>query len=138
MKKLLRSLFLALFLLLLVGLQSALGCSTALGTEHYTAKIQVNACHFLIDINTADACCDNAACHRNTAPVRHLDSPEYANQIKDLLPLIIESRQQIPQSKTVSAFVQPAIRQQSMRRESATSIAPRHALAFLRTTVLLH
>lgn len=138
MKKLLRSLFPALLFLLLIGLQSAMGCSTVLGTESSTTKIRVNACHFHIDINAADPCCASAACHRNSSPLRHFDSPEYANQIKDLLPLILESRQQIPQQKTAAAFVRAATCRQDLRQEPVTSIAPRHALAFLRTTVLLH
>lgn len=138
MKKLLRSLFPALLFLLLFGLQSAMGCSTTLGTEQSTAKIQVNACHFHIDINAADPCCDSAACHRNSAPVRHFGSPEYANQIKDLLPLILESRQQVPQPKTAPALQESPPPSLSARQEPINSFAPRHALAFLRTTVLLH
>jgi hypothetical protein len=138
MKKLLRSLLPALLFMLLFGLQSAMGCTAALGTEHYSPKIQVNACHFHIDLNTAYPCCDSAACHRNSSPVRHFGSPEFANQIKDLLPLILESRQQIPQQKTALAFTQPTIDLQIVRQEPVTAFAPRHALAFLRTTVLLH
>lgn len=138
MKKLLRSLFPALLFLLLIGLQSALACSSALGTQHHAPSIQVNACHFLIDINAADVCCDNAACHHNSSRLRHFGSPEYANQIKDLFPLMIESRQQIPKQKTALAFTQPTIDLQVVRQDSVTSFAPRHALAFLRTTVLLH
>lgn len=137
MKKFLYSLLSTLLLLLLFGLQSALGCPSAPGTEHYTAPIQVNACHFHVAINPADICCDSAACHRNNAPLRHFGSPEFANQIKDLLPLILESRQQAPQSKTVTALSWPAINPQSIHHEPVTSIVPRHALAFLRTTILL-
>jgi hypothetical protein len=138
MKKLLRSLLPALLFLLLMGLQSAMGCSTALGTGHNTAKIQVNACHFHIDFNTADTCCDSAACHLNTAPLRHFGSPEYANQIKDLLPLILESRQQVPQPKTAPALQQHSIPPLMARQDPIISIVPRHALLFLRTTILLH
>lgn len=138
MKKLLRSLLPALLFLLLAGLQSAMGCSSALGTEHSTTETQVNACHFHIDFNAAEPCCDSAACHRNSSPVRHFGSPEFANRIKDLLPLILESRQQIPQQKTALVLTQPTIDLQILRQEPVTSVAPRHALAFLRTTVLLH
>ncbi len=138
MKIFLRSMFPALLLLLLTGLQPAMGCSAALGTQHNTSNIQVNACHFQFDISTPDVCCDNAACHHNSSRLRHFGSPEYANQIKDLFPLIIESRQQIPKQKPALAFTQPTIDLQVVRQESVTSFAPRHALAFLRTTVLLH
>lgn len=138
MKKLLRSLLPALLFLLLFGLQSAMGCSSALGTEHSTTKIQVNACHFQIDLSVAAPCCDSAACHRNSSPLRHLGSPEYANQIKDLLPLILESRQQVPQPKAAPDLQEHADPSLIARQEPISSFAPRHALAFLRTTVLLH
>jgi len=138
MKKLLRSLPPTLFLLLLIGLQSVLGCPTAPGAEQSTASIQVNACHFFIATDTPEPCCDSAACHRAHSPLRNLGSPEYANQIKDLLPLILESRQHQPQSKAINSFVPPAICCRNTPQPPVTSIAPRHALAFLRTTILLH
>jgi len=138
MKKLLRSLLPALFILLLIGLQSAMGCTAALGTERYSPKIQVNACHFHPDTSAAEACCDSAACHRNTSPARHFGSPELANQIKDLLPLILESRQQVPQARTAPALQDLDIIPPTVRPEPASSIAPRHSLLFLRTTILLH
>ncbi|HMB16124.1 MAG TPA: hypothetical protein VKN62_07385 [Pelovirga sp.] len=138
MKRILRALLLTLFLLLLIGLQSVMGCSSAPGTEHSTVHIQVNACHFFINNTSADTCCDSTACHRSHSPLQNFGSPEYANQIKNLLPLILESRQQLPQLKTVNAFVPPTLCCQNARQVPVTSIAPRHALAFLRTTVLLH
>ncbi len=138
MKRILCTLPPTLFLLLLIGLQSAFGCPSAPATEHSTVSIQVNVCHFFIDADTADPCCDSATCHRAHSPLQNYGSPEYANQIKDLLPLILESRQQLPQSKAVNSFVPPPICCLNTQQLTATSIAPRQALAFLRTTVLLH
>ncbi len=138
MKRTLHSLPPTLLLLLLIGLQSVLGCPSAPATEHSTVSIQVNVCHFFIDTDTPGPCCDSAACHRAHSPLQNFGNPEYANQVKDLLPLILESRQQLPQSKAVKAFVPPTICCQNTRQLTATSIAPRHALAFLRTTILLH
>jgi hypothetical protein len=138
MKRILRTLPPTLFLLLLIGLKSVFGCPSAPATEHSTVSIQVNVCHFFIDANTTDPCCDSTACHRAHSPLQNFGNPEYANQVKDLLPLILESRQQLPQSKAVKAFVPPTTGCQSTRQQPVTSIAPRHALAFLRTIVLLH
>ncbi len=138
MKKILRSLLPALFLLLLTGLQSVLGCPSASATEHSAVSIQVNVCHFFIDADTADPCCDSAACHRAHAPLQNFGSPEYVNQIKDLLPLILESRQQLRQPKADNNFIPPTICCQNTRQLSTASTVPRQALAFLRTTVLLH
>jgi hypothetical protein len=138
MKRILRSLLPTLFLLLLTGLQTVLGCPSAPATEHSTINIQVNACHDFIKKTASDTCCDSTACHRAHSPLQNFGSPEYANQIKDLLPLILESRQQLPQSKTVKAFEPPMISCHNARQLPVTSIVPRHALAFLRTTVLIH
>lgn len=138
MKKILRSLPPTLFLLLLIGLQSVLGCSSAPATGHSTVSIQVNICHFFVDADIAAPCCDSTACHRAHSPLQNFSRPEYANQIKDLLPLIFESRQQLPQSKAVNNFVPPTSCCQNTQQLSASSIAPRQSLAFLRTTVLLH
>ncbi|MBD1400728.1 hypothetical protein [Pelovirga terrestris] len=138
MKRTLRSLPPALFLFLLMGLQSVFGCPSAPATERSTAGIQVNLCHFFIDTDPADPCCDSAACHRAHLPLQNFGSPEYANQIKDLLPLILESRQQLPQSKAIKDFVPPSFSCKNTAQQPITSIAPRHALAFLRTTILLH
>lgn len=138
MKKLLHSLPPTLFLLLLIGLQSVLGCPLAPGTENSTVSIQVTACHYFIETNSADTCCESATCHRAHSPLRNVGSPEYANQITDLLPLILKSRQQLPQAKPVKAFIPPAISCKNTAQQPVTSIAPRHALAFLLTTVLLH
>jgi len=138
MKKFLRPLPPTLFLLFLIGLQSVMGCPPAPGKEHSIVSIQVNACHYFIDTNNADPCCDNAACHRAHSPLQNLGSPEFANQLKDLLPLILESRQQLPHTKAVTALVPPTTTHKNSTQRPVTSTVPLHALAFLRTTVLLH
>ncbi|MFO7765042.1 MAG: hypothetical protein R6V33_01270 [Pelovirga sp.] len=139
MQTFLRSMFPALFLLLLIGLPSAYSCQVPAQSQSAAEVIQVNACHF--DAGKTDhthVCCDSAVCHRNSAPLRHLGSPEYANQIKDLRPLILESRQPTPSPKTASTIEQQPIECCSDPLVVVTSQAPFLALTSLRTTVLLH
>lgn len=137
LKKLQRSLFPALLLLLFIGLQSALGCSSP-AQAHGVAVLRVNACHLDYIAAAADPCCDSVTCHRSTSPMRHLGSPEFANQIKEILPLILESRQHSPQQRIGLAFDHHLVAYQPVYPATTTSSAPRQALSFLRTTILLH
>lgn len=134
----LRVLFPTLLLLLLVGLQSAFGCLNSTVNERYIPLVQVNACHLDFDALKVPPCCDSAICHRSSTPQRHLGSPEFANRIKDILPLILETRHPVPEPRTGLAFNHDQIDQHSTYQTSTTSTAPRHALSFLRTTILLH
>lgn len=138
MINILRCLLPTLFLFLLIGLQSAFSCQVPSHAEQHTNKIQVNTCHFNPDLAKPHVCCDSAACHRDLAPLRHLGSPEFANQIKDLLPLILESRQQIPQPKSAPFFAHRLNGPHSDHLTLVTSQAPPISLTLLRTAVLLH
>lgn len=138
MTKFLRCFFPTLFLLLLIGLQSALSCQAPFYMEGQAKGVRVNTCHVDTDFTATHACCDSAVCHRNSAPLRHLGSPEFANQIKDLLPLILESRQQIPQPKAPSTILQKPENSHQDRMILVISQAPSLILTLLGTTILLH
>ncbi len=138
MTRLLRCILPALFLLLLIGLQSAFSCQVPSYSQSRVKSIQVNTCHFDAGITAAQVCCDSAVCHRNSTPVRHLGSPEYANQIKDLLPLILESRQHVPQPKSAPTFEQRLGNPRPAPLVFVTSQAPSLTLTLLGTVVLLH
>ena len=138
MKKLLRCILPALFLLLLIGLQSAFSCQAPSYSHSQIKSIQVNTCHFDAGITDTHICCDSAVCHRNSTPLRHLGSPEYANQIKDLFPLILESRQHIPQPKSAPTFEQRLGNPRPDPLVLVTSQAPSLTLTLLGTVILLH
>ncbi|MFO7577260.1 MAG: hypothetical protein R6W66_05980 [Pelovirga sp.] len=137
LQKLQRSLLPALLLFLFVGLQSALGC-TAPAQTNGGSGLRVNACHLDYVVTKTDPCCDSVICHRSASPTRHLGSPEFANQIKEILPLILESRQNSPQPRNGLAFDHRLVEYRPTYPATTTSPAPRQALSFLRTTILLH
>lgn len=127
----------ALLLVLLLGSQAAFACQTLTGTHN--ATLSINSCH--LDYSRSDVAppsCASAACHRSISPVRHLESPEFTNLTKDRFPLLIEQRQTTPQTKTGMVFEQQFIPNPPKQLSATITLAPRQALNFLRTTILLH
>ncbi len=140
LRPLLQLLPLALLLLLLAGAQGVFACEKSLGGLRQTANPQITGCHGAYPVTAAAFCCDSAACHRNTAPLRHLGKPGFANQIKGLQPLLSESRQTSPQPRVGAAISVLSNPHQPTGQNTFTVIStrPRLALSMLKTTVLLH
>lgn len=135
--KLLRTLPPALLLLLVWGLQSAFGCQPLPESTQNTGQ-NITSCHLDYRAEATASCCTNTACHRSATPLRHFGNPEILNQIKDVLPLIVELRQTMPQSRTGLAFDYRQLRKQPEPMAVSVSSTPRHSYRALRSTVLLH
>lgn len=138
---LLRSLQLVLLMLILMGAQGAFACQQKTFADSRTITIlPVTGCHVDIRPKTDVPCCNSAACHRNSTPLRNLANPEFANQIKDMQPALTESRQTSPQPRSNTTYIFINYPSQPARQltSATSSTVPRLALSMLKTTVLLH
>lgn len=130
-------LFLAVFLFVLGGLQSAFANQLP-GHRDNNLNIRVDRCHFLINHEETIPCCQSKACHQTAPKQRDLGTPEYQTKHKDPHPLVHESRTLTPQFKVGAAFHAVHLSLDATQLKRTATYRPLQALLNLRSTVLRH